>query len=256
MAAKQATQLALFEQPANEAGACARRVERRRPRANEHSMAKRSTHTGFTQTGMSRVFIAALTLLSLATFAVVGVARAALEIDDCGVVVPEGETAYLVTDLQCDASSPEGIVLSDGARLVLGGYGIFARSREHRPHAQSEQAAGAAADAPLQGVRCRTGSVCTIVGPGEISGFAASGIAGTRVRARDVVVSDNGRAGIVAYENVVLRNSLIAGNGSLGVHAGGRLHSKGSQILAHPDAAALEWRHPRIRPDDDSCSID
>jgi hypothetical protein len=186
---------------------------------------------------MFRTIVIPLTILLLSA----GRVSAAVEIHQCGSVVPEGETAYLVSDLDCDGESSEAVVLSNHSRLMLGGYAIFANGE---------------ADGPERGVRCRTGSVCTVVGPGSISGFAASGIAGTRVRARDIVVSDNGRAGIVAYENIVLHNTLIENNGSLGAHAAGRLRAYDSEIAPHPVAAGLEWRAPAHRPQPETCRQD
>lgn len=185
------------------------------------------------------VFVFLLTLVFFAspTFA-------ALEVSECGARVPENETAHLVADLDCSESGAEGVVLADGARLLLGGYSIVSDPAENdrRP-----------------GVRCRTGSVCSVVGPGEISGFSASGIAGTRVRVRDVVVSGNAVAGIIAYENIHLDNVVVDGNGVVGVHAGGKISGKWHDMRwksAFESAGFIETRAPRFRPKRRSCSAD
>jgi hypothetical protein len=105
-----------------------------------------------------------------------------------------------------------------------------------------------AAGAPLQGVRCETGSVCTVEGPGAIEGFSASGVAGTRVRLHDVWVGNNGAAGVSAFENVRLRDVVIADNGTLAVHAGGRLHAVAADLGEGDGAGVVEWHAPRFRP--------
>ena len=147
----------------------------------------------------------------------------------------------MITDLDCRGSDTAGLVLADGARLLLGGYSIISEPDE---------------DEARQGVRCRKGSVCSVIGPGEISGFSASGIAGTRVRVRDVIVSGNAIAGIVAYENIRLNNVFVEGNGLMGVHAGGRIVGRLTEIGDHAVADLLESRAPRFKPNRRSCSVD
>jgi hypothetical protein len=163
------------------------------------------------------------------------VAGAAVTITTCGAVVPSGETGYLTADLDCGGRAVEGVVLDDRAKLIMGGHAIVGdRDGE---------------DGIFQGVRCRTGTVCTVIGPGLISGFSASGIAGTRVRVRDVVIEDNGRNGIAAYENVKLRNVLIGGNAVYAVHAGGRLRARDTTFEHDPDTPAVVEEHaPRYAP--------
>lgn len=161
---------------------------------------------------------------------------AAIEIGDCGAEIPENATGYLVADLDCSDAVSEGVVLANGARLFLGGYAIISDPGEDRSR---------------QGVRCRTGSVCSVIGPGAITGFSASGIAGTRVRVRDVVVSGNAIAGIIAYEDVHLKNVSVEGNGLIGVHAGGKILRRGVGVAE--DGEMLQSRAPRFRPDRRSC---
>ena len=164
-------------------------------------------------------------------------AGAVTEIDRCGETVAAGETAYLSRDLDCRGSGSEGVVLSHRSRLVMAGHTIFGDPADASDDGR-----------PWQGVRCETGTTCSVTGPGAILGFSASGIAGTRVRVRDVLIAENGRAGIAAYENVVLRDVVIGDNGTIGVHAGGRIKLKHSAIAAHPSADILEGRSPRYRP--------
>jgi hypothetical protein len=102
----------------------------------------------------------------------------------------------------------------------------------------------------LQGVRCVTGSICTVLGPGAIGGFSASGVAGTRVRLRDVWVGDNVVAGVSSFENVRLRNVVLSNNGPLAVHAGGRVNATDSDLGDPEEASVVEWRAPRFRPGD------
>ena len=168
-------------------------------------------------------------------------AAAALEITECGVEVPENETGYLIGDLDCSDADSEGVVLANRARLLLGGYNIVSDPGENDRR---------------QGVRCRTGSVCSVIGPGEISGFSASGIAGTRVRARDVAVNGNAVAGIIAYENIHLDNVVAEGNGVIGVHAGGKILVKPGGLGDLESAGFVESHAPRFKPVRRSCSAD
>jgi hypothetical protein len=163
------------------------------------------------------------------------------EISECGTEIPENETGYLIADLDCSDSEGAGVVLGNGARLVLGGFRI-----EADPTLGEKR----------QGVRCRTSSVCRVIGPGEIIGFSASGIAGTRVHARDVLLTGNAIAGVVAYENIRLHNVVIEGNGLLGVHAGGKVVGRGNDVGEHALADVLQSHAPRFRPARGSCSHD
>ncbi len=167
-------------------------------------------------------------------------AGALVLVDACGYVVEPGEQAYLTRDLDCRASRSEGVVLSDGSVLHLGGHLLV-----------GDPAADSGA---WQGVRCQTGSRCAVVGPGTITGFSASGVAGTRVRLREVVVTGNGRAGVAAYENVRLRDVVIDGNGTAAVHAGGRVKIARSTVEALDGFAVIEQRRPLYRPDPTRCS--
>ena len=148
--------------------------------------------------------------------------------------MPAGETAYLVGDLDCRDSGSAGVVLSHRSRLVLGGYAIFGDPADD---------SGA-----WQGVRCKTGTLCSVHGPGAIVGFSASGVAGTRVKLRNLVIAENGRVGVAAYENVLLRDVVIDGNGAAGVHAGGRVRLRDSTVSEHPRRAIIEMGSPTYRP--------
>jgi len=163
----------------------------------------------------------------------------ALTIDRCGEVVPAGAVAYLVSDLDCRGAATSGVVLEDRARLVFAGHSIIGDPEELSPD-------GAA----LQGVRCEAGSVCTLEGPGEIRGFSASGVAGTRVRLSDVRITGNAKAGVSAFENVRMRGVVIADNASVAVHAGGRVHARNSELGEDPQAAIAQWGAPQVRPAD------
>ena len=124
---------------------------------------------------VSRSTILALSSVTLVTlFVPVRFAHAgAIVVTECGETVPPGRTAYLVDDLDCRGSGVPGVVLSHRSRLLMTGHAIVGDAGETD-----------AAGAPLQGVRCTTGSVCTVEGPGTITGFSASGVAGTRVEPR------------------------------------------------------------------------
>ena len=158
-------------------------------------------------------------------------ARETVTVTSCGDTIGPRQTAYLLNDLDCRGSGAAGIVLSDHSRLVLGGHMMLGdpleRARDGRV---------------LQGVRCTAGSVCTVEGPGAVVGFSASGIAGTRVRVRDVYIADNAVAGISAFENVNLRDVALAANGALGIHAGGRVSALRTDVDAQPGIPVLEWR--------------
>jgi hypothetical protein len=177
--------------------------------------------------------LASLALLGMC----VPVARAeSMIVTQCGETVAPGRTAYLVADLDCRGSGVAGVVLSHRSRLVMSGHAIIGDARE------------ADADgAPIQGVRCTTGSVCTVEGPGTITGFSASGVAGTRVRLRDVWIGGNGIAGVSAYEDVQLRNVVFSDNGMLAVNAGGRVRASDADLGTDP-SAVLEWGAPPFKP--------
>lgn len=178
------------------------------------------------------VAIAMLALLTIAT-----PAAALIPLSECGQVVPPRETALLVDDLDCRDTGTEGVVLSHRSRLLLGGHYLLG----------DPDALSAEGDV-VQGVRCKTGTVCKIEGPGSIVGFSASGVAGTRVQLRDVVILENGRAGVSAYENVRMHDVLVADNALVGVHAGGRVRASDSEIASHPSADVVEWRDPQHSP--------
>jgi len=178
------------------------------------------------------VSIAVLALLTVAL-----PAAALVPISQCGEVVPPGETALLVADLDCRDSGTEGVVLSHRSRLLLAGHQLLGD-----PLAENDDGA------PLQGVRCKTGTVCRVEGPGSIVGFSGSGVAGTRVRLADVVIMDNGRAGVSAFENVRLHDVVVTDNATVGVRAGGRVRAGTSEITEHPEAEVVEWRSPQQRP--------
>ncbi len=156
-------------------------------------------------------WLLALSTLFLLVFLWAPSAGAAMVIDRCGLEIPDGETAYLVTDLDCAGTGVEGVVLGHRSRLFLLGHTISSDPSD---------------PGGRQGIRCRTGTVCTVVGPGLITGFAASGVAGTRVRLRDLVIAGNGRSGVVAFENIILRNVRVEGNGDVAIHAGGRVRAR------------------------------
>ena len=146
-----------------------------------------------------------------------------MEIDGCGVEVPAGERAYLSRDLDCRGGDGEGLVMGHRSRLELAGFGIVGGGGEGR-----------------QGVRCKSGTLCTVNGPGFIEGFSASGIAGTRVRVRGVAIRGNGVAGIAAYGRVRLRDSVVADNSSMGILTGRGLHALRSSVSQHPDGSVVK----------------
>ena len=176
---------------------------------------------------------------TLVAYAVVmpSLADDVVTIEACGETVAAGRTAYLLADLDCRGTGSEGIVLANRARLVLGGHTITGDPEERSADGRS-----------LQGVRCEAGSICTIDGPGAVVGFSASGVAGTRVRIRDVYIAGNAVAGISAFENVRLHGVAIADNGALGVHAGGRVRADASDLASQPGIPVVEWRAPTLRP--------
>ncbi len=158
-------------------------------------------------------------------------ARADVEVIACEQLIPEGDTGYLAENLACPIDHG-GVVLSDDSRLELNGHSItaFADFSEASP----EQTKG------LAGVRCSAGTKCEIVGPGVISGFAANGIAGTRVRVKGVTIRDNGGDGISAYETVRAEDTVIDGNGGVGVRAGWRVRLVRSEVGEHSGGAVLK----------------
>ena len=155
-------------------------------------------------------------------------AAADVVVDHCGQLVEAGDTGWLLADLDCSAVSTEGVVLSDRASLHLDGFSIIGNPETSTPR---------------QGVRCLYGSSCSVLGPGEIRGFSAAGVAGTRVRVRDLRIVGNGRAGVAAYRRVVARSVEIEENaltGShAGLHAGRRVRVRDSVLGEHPAGATL-----------------
>ncbi len=149
-------------------------------------------------------------------------------VDHCGQLVEAGDTGWLLDDLDCSEASTEGVVLSDRSRLRLDGFRIIGNPETRTPR---------------QGVRCLYGSSCSVLGPGEISGFSAAGVAGTRVRVRDLRIVGNGRSGVAAYQRVTARSVEIEQNaltGShAGLHAGRRVRVRDSVLGEHPAGATL-----------------
>jgi hypothetical protein len=188
-------------------------------------------------TGIQLLSATACALLTLSSLSIsrAATARAAIEIDTCGIEVGPGQEAHLVRDLDCSESNSEGIVLADGAVLYLAGHRILGGPTDR--------------SSAWQGVRCRAGSVCSVVGPGAIDGFSASGVAGTRVRLRDLAITGNGRAGVVAFENIRLRNVFVDGNAAGGVRAGGRARISRSSV----SEGVVELRRPPIKPNRSNC---
>ena len=173
------------------------------------------THRGFSDHLLFTLVVAAVVTLLLLWWA--PSAGADVVVDTCGQTVPAGETGYLITDLDCAGSGTEGVVLSHRSRLVLAGH-VISGSGEH----------GDQDPRPLQGVRCAARTVCTVIGPGAIVGFSDAGVAGTRVRVRDVAIEGNARKGVAAFENIALHRVIVDGNGDLGGH---RLI--GAQVARH-----------------------
>ena len=193
------------------------------------------THRGFTDHIFFTLVMAAI--LSFVLLWWVPSAGADVVIDDCGQSVPPGEIGYLVADLDCAGSGTEGVVLHHRSKLMMAGH-VISGSGDH----------GDDDPRPLQGVRCAARTVCSVVGPGAIVGFSDAGVAGTRVRVRDVIIEGNAVKGIAAYENVALRGVVLEGNGNLGVHAGGRLRMRDTDVAVHDRADVVESRQPSIRP--------
>lgn len=107
----------------------------------------------------------------------------AIDLDACGMVVEPGQTARLTADLDCGPLpewpfSTRGIRLQPGATLELNGFALRG-------------------DGSGVGVECGPGKrartrACTVVGPGEISGFyAGMNGGGCRMVARDVTIREN-----------------------------------------------------------------
>ena len=186
----------------------------------------------FCVSGLILILVAALPSFAASTRS-----ATAITVETCGETVERGQTAYLTQDLDCRGNAVPGVILADRARLVLAGHTILGDPLERD-----------ADDRPLQGVRCAAGSICTIVGPGAVVGFSASGIAGTRVRVREVQITDNAIGGISAFENVSLSNVSLAENGTFGVHAGGRVRAQDAELAGQNGAAIIEWHAPSIRP--------
>ena len=107
---------------------------------------------------------------------------AALDIADCSQSVPDGEVGVLIDDVVCPVDSAIGI--GKNATLLLDGHTITAANSA----------------APQTGVYCLRGR-CTLVGPGEVSGFAGIAIAAfdrSRLIIQDVSVHHN-RVGLDGY---------------------------------------------------------
>jgi hypothetical protein len=143
-----------------------------------------------------------------------------IDIVRCGQTVPPGETGTLLTDLTCGSGDQYAVYLEDHATLVLLGHVMTAT-----PDAAKQN----------DGVGCNAS--CTVIGPGEISGFeygvstngglvrvsnlsvhdCEGGVAGTQVLATNVSASDNSERGFGA---VALKGSGITANrnGEYGVY--------------------------------------
>ena len=115
----------------------------------------------------------------------------ALDIATCGQIVPTGQAARLVADLDC--ATGDGVVLADRTRLYLDGH-VLSGSPD-------------ASNVVCQGPRCK------IVGPGEIVGgqFAVTGL--SKLSISDVTVRDQIRGGIDGLYFVRARRVTMTGIG-------------------------------------------
>jgi hypothetical protein len=164
----------------------------------------------------------------------------AVDVTECGQVIPSGQVAELKSDLGCAVGptfplSARGVRLQSGSTLQMNGFRI-------------------SGDGTGAGVECLAGR-CTIEGPGEIRGFFAGvNCGGCRVVARDVVVRENEEGiyvplsgslvadGVVANDNVgsgiwaqTIRGTDIEAsrNGRNGVSANARLRIRRLEATAN-----------------------
>src|SRR5688572_18460044 len=90
------------------------------------------TFTHFLDVPSSCITSAMLGLTRSVLFAVAAVAVltaspavAAVEVTQCGASVPVGATGFLSADLDCSATSGDGVLLNNGATLMLGGFELI-----------------------------------------------------------------------------------------------------------------------------------
>ena len=162
---------------------------------------------------------------------------AALDIISCGQMVPAGEEATLVADLDCSTSP--GVCLygspPDNAEIACTSD-AYCASIPYNYCIRQAVVAGKASHILLSGhtltggaIDCRKGPRCTIDGPGEIVGAAVGVWIGRRALLRDLTVRD-GEYGVFAVGKVLLEGVTVTGNHAYGVIAYGGVQA--SHVVA------------------------
>ncbi len=147
-------------------------------------------------------------LMVIAGLLVLGSAARAVDITECGQVVPEGQVGVLLGDLDCsDPNAAEqiiGVQLEPRATLDLDNFSLHGSSG--------------------RGVRCR--GACRVNGPGAITGFSIGilVLSGSTVRVTDVSVTGTSGYGILSISTrVILKRCSIIGAGGPGIDAAGKI---------------------------------
>jgi hypothetical protein len=133
-------------------------------------------------------------ILAAVPLGALGSVAAAIDVTHCGQVIPPGETADLIADLDCPTAPPSGtlqelsaVYLDRGARLRLNGFTL---SGNHT------------------GVGC--GSRCAVEGPGTIRGHALGIVSYGSTRVAGVVFRENGQTAIYVLGARRLRATDVA----------------------------------------------
>jgi len=150
-------------------------------------------------------------LLSFAVLALPAVSRAGgVPLTQCGQNLQGQNRAYLTADLDCQ-NADFGVAFPGSGTLELRGFTLKNTSGF--------------------GVSCQT--TCKIVGPGSIRDSAtpySSGVSGGKVMLLGATVADHSTDGVDATRLVVLRDSVVQGNGRDGVK-GMRVKARNSSVI-------------------------
>ena len=166
-------------------------------------------------------------------------AHAATQVDTCGQNL-SGD-GFLVGDLDCSATSADGVVI-DGGALDLRGHSIVGSSESGTATVRCTRSCSVVSDPP--GGVITNGTIFGIVGD------IASGKVNLRVR--DVVVDSN-VIGIHAFSGKVdVRDSTVSNNSSDAIFASGSINVSNSNVTGNlgygvSTSASAKVRRVRIR---------
>jgi hypothetical protein len=181
-------------------------------------------------------------LVVIASLALAPTQAAAVDITECGQVVPAREVGNLIADLDCSDPNQSRLftlLLEHRATLNLNGFSVIGPVGSDRSFCVFCDGS-CRVNGPGTITGCEFG-IAKMVGrtllrvTDTISGTGWAGISAAKVKVFDSAISDNLGLGIWT-ENVLLRNVTVTGNGDDGVagrhnYGRGRVIARDSEIV-------------------------